>query len=187
MPKGANNWISERVKPWAAEYRRKTGHWPRSKDVVDAIPELKGKESAIQQCIQRHKANLEAQIVAETRVEAATPIPAAAGPDYISQRLSNVRTLLETIERKAAEGFVDATAYEKLARLERDLVRWSKERVEEDKAAESTPTWAALLDAYKVRTAAGVNRERGRSEIEHGTGRAEGVDSRIGPGARAAG
>jgi len=167
MPKGKNNWISNTVRAFLVEWRKEHKKKPKPAQVLDAHPEMLNHYDAVRKAIHR---NWE-------KSAPKPPVPELPTAKSLSERLGNVRQLLAQLELRAMQGHVEAHAYDKLVRLERDLVKWLRaEELEKKRGleADNNPTWAAMMKTFQERSSKGLNDRTEKHAPEPGSQDSEG-------------
>ncbi len=158
--------VSDPVKMFVAQFMAKNnGRRPTATQVIKGLPELEGKKHAIVKVLQR---------IRDKKPEEFAPIiPIREGVEFterpsdpattLEHRLTRVRWLLTTIEETVeAGGRIDATGYDRLTRLERDLQKWIAMDGAEDTAETegSFGSIEAIMMRYKERQELGLNAKR---------------------------
>ena len=179
MTKAANNKVSRVVRPFASNFYRSNGRLPTPKEVMDAFSDTLEPRNydAARKILKRMSKQDPSEYaplkpvkeVASSARNEPPPTP-ASGPVSPQQRLANVRYLLGLLEDNARErSDVDAVAYDKLTRLERQLKSWIKQDAEEAREAgrdkEAPAAIEAILTRYKQRKAQGLNKGGPRNEV----------------------
>lgn len=176
MAKSPNHQVSRVIKPFAVTFYRANGRLPKTSEVMDAFHgQLKPQNyDAVRKALKRLEVAGPAKFAPPMKGIPDTFAPPRkkkySGPKTLKGRLTDVRGMLETLSTQAEDGVVDAHSYDKLARLERQLMIWEKadaaESVRSGVTEVAPPQLADILNRYRNRKKQGLNAGGTRGEAK---------------------